>query len=171
MAKSLPNITNAFPIRPHNPIIPKNTGTTIETIRSSGHSPVSLSIASSHSCMIVAFAMSLHCKCILLVSCLCMPLRPAASVLQHKKLNWRATRFSMELFCTQIWGIESYFSRIAHHKFSPLPEGKPFHVDAKKTRDCFSVIKYSSMPLCPRLVMALLCRMQSLRFRRAGAGV
>lgn len=57
-------MTRALPINPIRPMIPKNTGTTIDTTRSSGHSVVSFicrrSAASSHIRNAVAFADSLH---------------------------------------------------------------------------------------------------------------
>lgn len=59
-----PRMTRALPINPIRPMIPKNTGTTIDTTRSSGHSVVSFicrrSAASSHIRIAVAFADSLH---------------------------------------------------------------------------------------------------------------
>lgn len=59
-----PKMTSALPINPIRPMMPKKTGTTIDTTRSSGHSVVSLicrrSAASSHIRNAVAFVDSLH---------------------------------------------------------------------------------------------------------------
>lgn len=57
-------MTRALPINPIRPMIPKKTGTTMDTIRSSGHSVVSFiwsrSAASSHKRTTVEFDELLH---------------------------------------------------------------------------------------------------------------
>lgn len=137
----LPNITNAFPIKPHKPIIPKNTGTTIETIRSNGHSVVSLINAccvSSHHRTIVEFVVSLHFeKCIFLVYVFlfvsflffwffsCYFFLFFLSTVEQK-LNWRVTtQSSTVLIWTWIWAwIKNYVFHflllllLVHHKFN-----------------------------------------------------
>lgn len=57
---SLPIITRALPIKPIRPMMPKNTGTTIETIRSSGHSVVSFVIWHIDRFVAIALVLLVH---------------------------------------------------------------------------------------------------------------